>query len=355
MSSAFFNLLESPAYTALFAQHPPVDFAVGDDGNLLRFYTPFDLLTTLEPGSLMRIHRWPLFGLWSRLLRFSACFVGTTITEYAPLPRDVAVDALLDRIQQENRGAALTIIKDIPQASSLLPEEDNRFAEALTDQARQRGFLAVEGQALAYVPVNFADADGFLARLSASRRKDLRRKLKQRDQLTIDAVPLGDGLFSRPEVLADMYGLYEEVFAQSLIHFDRLTPAFFAALLQSKEIEGVVFCYHHGSTLAGYNICLIHQGRLIDKYIGFRYPLARKLNLYFISWLHNLEFAARRGLHTYVAGWTDPEVKASLGAQFTLTRHLVWIRNPLLRAVLTPLKGLFEADAQALKALEKAR
>jgi hypothetical protein len=47
-----------------------------------------------------------------------------------------------------------------------------------------------------------------------------------------------------------------------------------------------------------------------------------------------------------VAGWTDPQVKSYLGASFTLTRHAIWLRNPLLRAAARKLGHLFESDSQ---------
>ena len=118
---------------------------------------------------------------------------------------------------------------------------------------------------------------------------------------------------------------------------------------------GVVFCYRHDGELVGYNICLEHGGMLIDKYIGLRYPQARELDLYFVSWFVNLEHALERGLRFYVAGWTDPEVKAGLGARFTFTRHLVWVRNPILRRILYMFRHWFESDAKAVgvKAADK--
>lgn len=163
-------------------------------------------------------------------------------------------------------------------------------------------------------------------------------------------MPLGDARFGSLDVLEELYGLYLGVYGQSEIHFDLLTRDFFAGLLQSREIGGVVFCYRHDGELVGYNICLEHGGMLIDKYIGLRYPQARELDLYFVSWFVNLEHALGRGLRFYVAGWTDPEVKASLGARFTFTRHLVWVRNPILRRILYMFRHWFESDAKAVGA-----
>jgi uncharacterized protein len=90
---------------------------------------------------------------------------------------------------------------------------------------------------------------------------------------------------------------------------------------------------------------------LIDKYIGFSYPAARDHNLYFISWFTNLEFALNNQLTHYVAGWTDPEVKRSLGAKFTFTTHAVYIRNPMIRSLLKPFASLFEQDTKTLAAM----
>ena len=283
----------------------------------------------------MKIRRFPLFGLWSRLLRFPARFAGTTATEYAPLPKGLEPGALLDGFRERcAAGQSLLIVKDVPEVSPLLGAGDNEAAMRLARIAPDKGFIVVEGQALAYVPIDFSSTDEYLSRLSKSRRKNLRRKLKSRERLDIEAVPLGDARFGSLDVLEELYGLYLGVYAQSEIHFDLLTRDFFAGLLQSREIGGVVFCYRHDGELVGYNICLEHGGMLIDKYIGLRYPQARELDLYFVSWFVNLEHALERGLRFYVAGWTDPEVKAGLGARFTFTRHLVWVRNPILRRIL---------------------
>lgn len=345
------NLLEPSAFADLFTAFPPVGFACShNQAGLPLFFTDFDLLTTLEKDARDKIIGLPLFKSWSRLLRFPCCFCGTTITEYSPLPADLSGQAIVDLINgfREEQGTtqSLVIIKDLPVSSPLLQPRDNELSEFVAQEAVRQGFIEVQGQALAYVPIDFADQEEYLARLSSSRRKNLRRKLKRKDSLDIEILPLGDDLFFDPAFLDTAYAMYLAVFEQSEIHFDLLSQEFFTALLQSRSIEGVVFIYRHEGVMAGYNICLVHNSLLIDKYIGFTYPLSRDLNLYFISWMVNLAYAKERGCSAYIAGWTDPEVKASLGAKFTFTRHLVWVRNPALRFILHRLKHLFEADSQ---------
>ncbi|MEO8316480.1 MAG: hypothetical protein ABI645_17005, partial [Pseudomonadota bacterium] len=46
-----------------------------------------------------------------------------------------------------------------------------------------------------------------------------------------------------------------------------------------------------------------------------------------------------------LAGWTDPQVKKDLGAEFTWTEHAVYVRNPVLRWILRLFRRHFEGDA----------
>ncbi|MFQ9867309.1 MAG: hypothetical protein ACLRWP_10150 [Bilophila wadsworthia] len=150
------NLLEPEALVELFLHHPPQGFAAASEADLPVFGTDFDLLTTLEPAILAKIRRVPLFGLWSRLLRFPARFAGTTATEYAPLPKGLEPGALLDGFRERCAvGQSLLIVKDVPEVSPLLGAGDNEAAMRLARIAPDKGFIVVEGQALAYVPIDF--------------------------------------------------------------------------------------------------------------------------------------------------------------------------------------------------------
>jgi hypothetical protein len=342
---AYFNQLEPPALIEHFKRHPPEGFVLLP-GEAPAFEAPFDLLTTADDALRRQAAALPGYRRWSRWLRVRTAFVGTTVSEYALLPRASSAVQLACRLCAAAVDShALTIVKDLPQSSPLLAPLDNVHADMLMDALVARGFIPVEGQALAYVPIDFPDLDAYLARLSTSRRKNLRRKLKSRAALDVRRVPTGEAFASDAAVDA-CYALYEAVHAQSEIHFDKLTREFFAAVLRDADSGGIVFEYRRTGAheLLGWNLCFAHDGKLIDKYIGLRYPAAREANLYFVSWMVNLEYAIERGLTHYVAGWTDPEVKAQLGASFTFTRHAVWVRNPLLRALGRRFAGRFESD-----------
>jgi len=346
----YFNLIEPPDYTTLFFEYPPDDFAVScTSSGLPLFRTKFDVLTALETDTRDKLQRLPFFAFWSRLLKWRTCFAGTTITEYLPLPSYDNPKLLIEEMRRLGGGESVIVIKDLPCASPLLSQTENDYAQALAQECMRQGFWDLSGQALAYVPLDFSNMEEYLDGLSYSRRKEMRRKFKSAATLEIQAVPLGSPVFSDPELLLEYYSMYAEVFQQSKLKFDFLNREFFQAMLSGQFGAGLVVIYKYEGSMVCYNICLLHNGMLIDKYIGFKYPLARQLNLYFVSWLYNLELALKQGCKFYVAGWTDPEVKQALGAQFTYTRHLVWIKNPILRKLLYPLRHYFEADRMALE------
>jgi hypothetical protein len=360
-SGPCWNQLEPAGLLRAAAAHPPEGFvplALPDGGpQAPAFAAPFDLLTTLDAPLRRRLRGLPLFSAWGRLLHWRTAFVGSTVSEYLLLPRGLQPGALQALphcwAAAWSTGHALLVAKDIPQRSPLLSDDENTQAEALTAACTAAGYLLLEGQALAHVPIDFDSTDTYLQRLSSSRRKNLRRKLRSREQLLVRAVPTGSACFDDDAVVDAHYVLYLAVHAQSELHFDRLTRGFFAQLLRDRTSGGIVFSYTLRSNpdgpLLGWNLCFESRGMLIDKYIGLAYPHARDHDLYFVSWFVNLEHALQRGLTHYVAGWTDPEVKAQLGAQFTFTRHAVYIANPLLRALGRRLARFFEADSRALQ------
>lgn len=342
----YINSLEPAGLIQHFMNHPPEGFepvvsSLGQPG----FFMRFDLLTTADAETLRAVSKLPASTVLRKLLTWRTLFFGTTVSEYAPMVAGCDASGLLATMMEAwNEQSRLLIIKDIPDQSPLLPESDRQTATALREACQQAGFTMIAGQALAYVPIDFGSTDDYLARLSSGRRKDIRRKLKARAELDLDILRTGCEKLQDPGFLQTLYDLYEEVYAQSEIHFDKLTAEFFRAILQDASLDGHLFLYYRQGSLIGFNLCFIHNNMLIDKYVGFRYPEARQYNLYFISWMENLNFAITRQLTHYVAGWTDPEIKAYLGAKFTFTHHAVYPRNPLLRKILGKLSHHFEHD-----------
>lgn len=339
--------LEPAALLEGFLTHPPAGFDVGRlPSGLPTFRAPLDLTTTMDDALRSRLQRLPLSRLWWPALVWQTRFIGATSTEYTPLPAHVAPEALAEDVMRHATGdSRLLVVKDLAIDSPLLDDAANAHSAAFLQALRARGFIELEGMPLAWVAIDFDSIDGYLARLSAARRKNIRRKLRSRDALQIDCVNTGDPALSDSHLQDELYALYMAVYAQSAVHFDRLEPAFLHVLLADSQSQGRLFLYRHQGRLIGWNLCYVHAGKLVDKYIGLSYPHSREHNLYAVSWMHNLEYALQQGLSHYVAGWTDSRIKAELGARFTSTRHAIHARSALLRAVLRKAAPYLQGEA----------
>lgn len=351
MKKEFLNLLEPVHLVDAFLDAPPEGFTPValevDAQKAPAFVTKLDISTTAEKDVKEFLKK---FG---RLLpKLKTLFVGTTVSEYALFPDGVLPMALKKAaiIRLRQLKAALLIFKDIPDASPLLGDKENAFSRELVSTLERAGFIIMQGQALAYVPVDFASSGEFIQRFSKSRRKDFKRKLRSFSDITVEAVRTGAPFFN-DAAMEFLYALFINVYNQSEVHFDKLTLKFFKRIFTDEKNNGVVFLYRHNERIIGFNLCFVSGGNLVDKYVGFVYPDARDHNIYFLSWFYNLDYCASNGLKNFVAGWTDPEIKAYLGARFTYTLHAVYIKNLFLRVALKRFKKFFESDK---KALEKA-
>ena len=282
-------------------------------------------------------------------------FIGTTVSEYALFPAEVPPAELVQSVVEQFASRySFVIMKDIPAEPALVGNDAFAYAQGLAATCRAAGFVLMEGQALAYVPIDFDSIDTYLGRLSHARRKGLRRKLRRGSPVEVEVATTGDARFDDDTLLAHVYALYRQVYAQSDVHFDLLSEDFFRAVLRSSSMNGTMFFYRAGGAMIGWNLCFEQNGILIDKTIGFDYPAARAHDLYTLSWYRNLQHALERGHRTYVAGWTDPEVKRQLGARFTPTLHAVRVRNPLLRGALHLTKRWFEPDRRWYSANDRS-
>jgi hypothetical protein len=237
------NSLEPAALYDDFIAHPPEGFEARwlgtDAAKTPVFMTPFDLLTTLDDAAKRNVERIPFAPrIASALLRPRTIFAGTTVSEYAIYPPCEDFIPLVELLLGEMRScrARLAILKDVPHDSPLLSARENLAASRLLEACRARGFIVLEGQALAYVPIDFGTEDEYLTRFSGKRRYDIRRKLKNRSTVRHEEVPAGDPRFDDDDFVRQLYGMYEEVFAQSEIHFDKLSRDFFANVFRRHRL-----------------------------------------------------------------------------------------------------------------------
>jgi predicted N-acyltransferase len=194
--------------------------------------------------------------------------------------------------------------------------------------ARAAGYQAVPGMPCATLDIDFVDMDGYLAKLSAATRKDMRRKLKSRADLRIERRVSIVGLEDR--ILA----LYSQTRQRADLQFEDLTQAYFTGVLQGLPEKAFCVLYFLGDDLIGFNL-LLHDGEtLLDKYFCMETVRGPAHNLYFISWFTNLQFCLEAGLSRYQSGQAGYETKLRLGSQTTPTQMYFRHRRPLVNLAL---------------------
>ena len=292
------------------------------------FVAHFDMGLALDDGGrrwLARAQR-----IWPQFLVLKTLFCGSPVSEkglvgiHPDHSGDAAwLQAFSDALRglARQRGAWMLVFKDFMDAD----------LQALAP-LRARGWFQGDSLPTASLAINFPDMDGYLGQLGYGTRKDLRRKLRKTDKaggLEIEAVSdIG------PHVDA-AFALYLQVHDANTLHFETLTRAFFLNFTRHMHGQTVFFLYWQKATdgaarrLVGFNFCLQHADRLVDKYIGMDYAVSRELNLYFVSFLYNVQWCLDHGKTLYMLSQGGYPVKLQLGAQLIPLRTLTRLRNPL--------------------------
>jgi predicted N-acyltransferase len=230
------------------------------------------------------------------------------------------IDALELRAQQE--GAHLVAVKDV------LGTE----AEEISSVLAEKGYVRLPSLPIATLDLSgFADVDEYLASLSSGTRRDLRRKLR-----SASAVRMEDR-HDIADIHAEITALYQSVRAASRLDYgelEELPEEYFAQVARELGNRALFRLYWVGPTLAAFNLLLIEKDRIIDKFLGMRYPLARECNLYALSWVENVRLCLSRGVRTLQSGQTAYREKIRLGSH--LVPASIWFkhRGPLVHRVL---------------------
>lgn len=226
------------------------------------------------------------------------------------------------------QGCSLISVKDIPEP-----------LQALWEPAIQALKCAsLPGPPTAYLDIDFASIEDYMARLSSATRKDMRRKLKAAEAVEIRTA------HSLDDVLPQLMALYHDTRNRSGWQFEELTADYFRGVL--ANMQGNSFCtlyYVQGQLLAA-NLLVRDATTLIDKFFCMNYEAGRKYNLYFLSWFTNIRFCLEHGVMRYQSGQAHYENKLRLGSKLTRNQMYFKHRNVFAQGVLRLAAPVLSAD-----------
>lgn len=303
------------------------------------FVTDYRLDTTLS-GALKRFADW-LTRHFPRLLRQKMLSLGSPVAEVCHLgfAPDTTTDeqtrllgAILARVEafaQENR-ARMIAVKDASVA------QDALWAVA----AKAHGLRRQPGLPTAFIDMRFASVDDYLATLSKATRKDIRRKLKDTTQLRTEWRASIDGIEN------EVMRLYQSTHANAQFSFEELTPEYFRGVLHEMGDRASCATYWLGEKLVAFNLVLHDGKRLIDKFLGMDYALAREYNLYFYTWIENVRRCIDLDVSVYQSGQGLHALKRRLGSR--LSANWLWYRhrNRVVDAIFALVERIARLDRQ---------
>ncbi len=306
------------------------------------FITTYDLTTTAS-GAPLRLLRLVQPYIPGRLQLRLSC-LGSPVTESCPIGvhEDLGPDAADDVIARLlafwaahafGRGIGLLGLKDISE------RDRARFGASF----EKLGFRPVPSLATASLRIDFPDVASYLARLSAPTRKDLRRKLKARPEVRLEFRN------SPGPHLDQIVAMYLETRERSEFTFEKLSGAYFSQVLDRMNGNSLLALYFQKDELLAANLLLLNDWQLVDKFFVMRDGPGRELNLYFLSWLANIELCIERGLSSYLSGQGAHETKTRLGSALSSNWIYFKHRSPLVGAALRAVSALLELKEGARK------
>ena len=345
------NSLETYSYHLAFAQANVEGFKTG-------FVTVFEAekvvliaptfvmnyaLDTTVQGKL-KFFTTKIRGMFPKLMNLRLLCVGSAVTDSAKIGFEKINTEIIQTLNNKLAEIATA------EKASVIAFKDVTAADLaqLKSPLQALGFSVVDNMPVAKNIINYNRLDDYLASVSYSTRKGLRRKMKSFSQLRIEEY---NGM---PPQLDEIIQLYLNCYEKSELKFEKLNHDFFENLAKFLPNNCRYVLYYLDKKLIGFN-CLLHgHGILMDKYIGLDYAKSLEVNLYSLSWLHNISMCIRDGFHTFQSGQAAYETKLSLGATLEQTyivfKHRNRLINPLLKLASRVLAyGNFDAALKSEK------
>jgi predicted N-acyltransferase len=268
-----------------------------------------------------------------RLVNMPVLGMGSPLTEECPIgllpgmsapERASAFEALLQGVSEHARASGISVLalKDVT-------DRDDQWArEPLT----RAGFARVATLPVATLHLPFKTEDEYLASLSAQLRKDLRKKMRGLANAQVEIRDSIDGV--EDEIIA----LFHETKAKrkaDYAEFDEVPDAYFREVVGNLGGRAKIMLIRIGGQLASFSIFIEEKDRMIGKYVGMRYPLAREHNVYFLNWMLLVRRCIETRMQWMQVGQTTYRQKARLGCKLKRSwvyfKHQGAVMGPLFR------------------------
>lgn len=194
-----------------------------------------------------------------------------------------------------------------------------------------RGYAGMPGVPCQVMPIRHDNLEDYLESLSKATRKDMRRKLRAAEAVTIMR-PSDPGPW-----LDAIKVLYLRTFHSAEFAFGEHRSLYFDSVMKAVP-EAQYVLYLFDGQLVAFNLVVRREHVLVDKYFCMDLDIGRQHNLYFLSWMENIRYCMENKIPLYHAGPGSEDVKAHLKADSIPSEILFKHRNPMIQRLLASLR-----------------
>jgi hypothetical protein len=251
--------------------------------------------------------------------------VGSLVGEWSELGIDPQIDeGTLDAACEMAFGALQTLAAEL-KSDIVALYNFNDYGKIPGEVFNK--FNRLQYRSCARMPIDFNSMEEYLSRLSSAARKDLRRKMRVAPEVRV--------IRSRniSPFLDRIYKLYLETVARGPMALGMHKRLFFEKICE--RVPGAEYTlYFVQEELVAFNLLVVKQEAMVDKFFCMDYGLGRKYNLYVLSWLENVRTCVELKIPLYYAGQGTEKTKAHLGATFIPSFILFKHRQPVFDRLL---------------------
>jgi len=282
------------------------------------FYTNYNLGTTLD-NNFNNIIKF-IKKIYKNFLDVKLACIGSvisenftfTINEVNLYNKQEIFILLIDYFKKNSltKGNYILGIKDLSHDSIL--EYENILLKL--------GFVGLNSLPTATLEIKFDNFESYIKTLSKSRQKNLKRKLRNLDLVKIIKTDNIDNYVD------EIYEMYLYTLNNSEFRFEELSKLFFINILKTMKGTSFYNLYFLNDQLIAANLLIQNDQILIDKYLVMKPIIARKYDIYFISWCQNIKICIENNFTHFQSGQSGYYDKIKLGSKL-INNNIYFLHN----------------------------
>jgi len=244
-----------------------------------------------------------------------------SISPSATLPDLESIISQLIRFAQVEK-ISLILIRDFQG-------ENNLLEEALL----KKNLIQLKNFPIACMPIRWKTFDEYLSQLKIGHRKQIRRKIRQKEKLGIQTVITNDS--SALQWTKEYVALFDNVYQQAKEYArEFMGEDYHVAMQRNLGDKSYWIHYFYEDRLVAFSQILIYGNRLLCQVIGMDYQVSLEAALYFNAYYDVIRFAIDHSLGFIDAGVSTYGPKSAIGFSVYPQRMYLWHSNPIARKIM---------------------